>query len=180
MINKLCIIACPFVAGEIRSALRLEGATEVEVVAFPSRCQGVQLEWEDIAEIISSRKDYSQIEIVGSHCLKSLNKSGIESTNHHIHYMEHCFSLFTGQEAIAAYLNEGGYLLTPGWLKGWRSRVSELGFSSRKNDSMAARSSFCWTRVASPAPGKKRSYMAALTAPELPRPYPPGMFISSQ
>ncbi len=134
--DKLCMLVCPFIKREVATALKLEGFNEIAVVTFPPKCHGAQLEWADIAQTLPSGVDYSQIVVVGSYCLAGLQNPAKGLEGCHIHQLAQCFSLLTNQDIINGYLKEGTYLLTPGWLVSWRTRVDEWGFDCKRDGEM--------------------------------------------
>ncbi|MDM8526821.1 ATP-binding protein [Anaerolineales bacterium HSG24] len=141
MTNKLGVLVCPFIKREVATVLKSEDFNDVTVATFPARCYGPQLEWDDIAKTLPSDMDYSQIIVVGSYCLARLQNITKEMEGCQVHCMTQCFSLLTNQDIINSYLKEKAYLLTPGWLAGWRARVNELGFDD-ENDGEILREFF--------------------------------------
>jgi PAS domain S-box-containing protein len=48
--------------------------------------------------------------------------------DHRVYRMDVCFELLTGRDIIRHYIEEGAYLVTPGWLNHWREHLQGLGF----------------------------------------------------
>ncbi|MBI4296226.1 MAG: PAS domain S-box protein [Chloroflexi bacterium] len=50
------------------------------------------------------------------------------TTGCHTHKMEQCHLLFASEGIVRAYIEQGAFLLTPGWLARWRDYLADEGF----------------------------------------------------
>jgi len=48
--------------------------------------------------------------------------------NFRLHKIHQCFHLFADNNEIDSYIQDGAYLITPGWLSGWQKHVKDMGF----------------------------------------------------
>lgn len=128
MRNKRCLLVCPFLKMEVDAVVERDGFDHLVVAAFSPKCDGRQMAWEDIAEALPAGVDSHQVEVAGSFCLAGLEQPARRMDGCRIQCLEHCFSPLVDPDTIAGNLGKGAYLLTPGWLAGWRSRVAALGF----------------------------------------------------
>ena len=39
--------------------------------------------------------------------------------------------MIAGKDLVESYMGRGYYIITPGWLKNWRKRISEMGFNQQ-------------------------------------------------
>lgn len=129
MKNKLCIAACSNIAPEIQSALNASGNESVEVIHYPALC--IQRKgWKDaVTQALSLiPPDCEQTIFIGTDsCLPE--KEALAMTNNpRIYNLEQCFHLLVSKSLTQKYLNEGAYLLTPGWLKNWQDYLEQWGF----------------------------------------------------
>jgi diguanylate cyclase (GGDEF)-like protein len=128
MTNKLCLAVCENLKREIAAVLTSEEFADVKVVTFPAHCSRPQMEWNTVRQAIRVCKgEGCQIHLLGGCCLAGITDLR-ELECCHPHKMDQCFYLFANRDIVNAYLQQGAYLLTPGWLEGWRRRVEEWGF----------------------------------------------------
>jgi hypothetical protein len=130
MLANLCIIVCPFLKKEVHAAIKLEGIDDVNVYAYPPRCHGQKLQSSDLDRILPENSSYSRAIVVGSYCLDAVIKQKEVDSKFKFHRLEHCFSLVADPDLISRQLQNGSYLLSPGWLACWRSHSDNWGFSS--------------------------------------------------
>jgi two-component sensor histidine kinase len=132
--NKLCILVCEFFEKEASAIIQAEGFDDVMVAAFPSRCGRPQVTWDELDQVVRPPGDYSRIHLLGGCCTARLSKESNKKVlarrgqNTFVKNPGQCFYMLAGREIIDSYLKEGVYLVTPGWIKGWRDRLKEWGF----------------------------------------------------
>jgi signal transduction histidine kinase len=126
--DRLCILVCESFQREIESLAATSAYPDVEFAAFPDRCTHPSLDWADIRLAIGQPERFRHICIIGGCCLAKLDSPPEDLLHSEINRLHHCFGLLLGEYALDRYVQEGAYLVTPGWLATWRQRIAEWGF----------------------------------------------------
>lgn len=125
MSEKIHILVCENYLNEVRAVIATDRAfAGVSVSAFPSRCGRPPLSLEEVAQHLPAPDD-----IIGDACLALLREVPAIGNRHHLHIATPCFAMFMGHRQVEKAIQEGAYLLTPGWLTHWRERIASWGFS---------------------------------------------------
>jgi hypothetical protein len=136
--KTLKLIVCRMLMRETEAAVAAEGFADVVVESYASDCghTGRHEPYRKLeAELRLGEGD--AIHIAGS-CVSP--KERMAPSNGRISGAESCFNLFAEAQVIDGLLKEGCYLLTPGWLKSWRARLSDWGFDKETARSFFAES----------------------------------------
>jgi len=123
MAGNLCLIVCPFLMKEVSKIIEVFEYDNINVTSFPANCYGKKLKFNDITHILPPHKKFDQVIVFGSYCLDLKCPD-----NWNFQYQDFCFSALANHEIINSYIEAGNYLITPGWLAGWKTRLSEIGF----------------------------------------------------
>lgn len=129
--DRLCLLTCTALAPEIRAALSAEGFNEVALHTFPVQC----LRPQSAQPVLLSRlgeleEGYDRIEVLGGGCLAGARlPEGLKGITA-LHRSDTCFQLLLNKTLVDHYLEDGAYLLTPGWLSHWRRHLEAWGFDS--------------------------------------------------
>lgn len=132
MISIICIAVCRSFAPEAAVALKQLACENVILVTYPDRCGRPPLNYNELKQIISGIPNIKRLELVGGCCLSELNSPPPDFPPCGMHRFSNCFELAASKTMISALLNEGSYLVTPGWLLDWQRHVEEWGFSTRE------------------------------------------------
>lgn len=128
MSERIHILVCENYLNEARAVIATDRAFEgVSVSAFPSRCGRPPLSPEEVTTALPAPD--ASAEILGDSCLALLREAPAIGDRHHLHITTPCFALFMGHRQVESALQEGAYLLTPGWLAHWRERIASWGFA---------------------------------------------------
>jgi len=131
MAGKLCFLGCHNFHREMEAAIAAEGWDDVCSIVFPSRCGRPPLDWDELASLLP--KDCDQIVIFGRACLSNLHEPPNSFPPVKIHNLEQCFHLVGATQLVDEAIDDGGYLITPGWLVNWRAQLEYLGFSQEQS-----------------------------------------------
>jgi PAS domain S-box-containing protein len=123
----LAFIYCEFMHPEVAAVARTLARPELAFFTFPSRCARVTLCWDDLAGLLPAPEAFDKIILLGNCCLDRLGPppKGFESLS--VSRLAHCFSLICGDYSITQYQQQGGYLVSSGWLDSWEKRLEDLG-----------------------------------------------------
>ncbi len=116
MTDKLIISVCENFKGELEAVIA--SFPDVEASFFPATCDHPPIKWNKLI------RTGIRCEILGNCCLPSQKPE-----NCRLHKLEQCFHLFADQKLIEHYMQDGAYLITPGWLKNWRLQIKKWGFN---------------------------------------------------
>jgi len=123
--EKLKIFICENFYPEYKNVLQSEGFEDVEICSFYSLCtfKGKKAE---VKKILARAQENHSILICSKYCeaLKLLP----DGRNVRIEKGEYCFSHLTCNEFINYLILQGSYIISSGWLKNWKSNISDMGF----------------------------------------------------
>ncbi len=129
MPKKLCFLVCSYFKREVAVAIEAEGWDDVFVGAFEADCGRPETGWDILNRVSSFHGNFSQVDAFGSPCILNLKDPPAGMENIKLHKIQQCFHLFADNDEIDSYIQNGGYLITPGWLAGWEKHVvKEMGF----------------------------------------------------
>jgi signal transduction histidine kinase/CheY-like chemotaxis protein len=128
MADKLIISVCSNFKKELSALLVNEEFAEVNSIIFPATCGRPPIEWHHLEKAIHKKSDCSRCDVFGHACIAKLTTAPQELNFCHLHKLEQCFHLFADPNLIDSYINEGAYLITPGWLLKWQSHLKQWGF----------------------------------------------------
>jgi signal transduction histidine kinase len=128
MNERLCLIVCDAILREARAVLAASGFDDVGVVAYPAKCHlrsGAEGPPEALVRAAAQR--HRQVVVL---CGPGLVARGCYADLAHVsvHHGDSCHDRFAPQSLLAAHLQAGAQLVTPGWLATWRSRIEDWGF----------------------------------------------------
>ena len=125
--GRLGIIVCASVQPELAALARELDYPDVEFLGFPARCAGLPLSWNDLVRLLPPGEILDKVIILGNCCLDQLGPPPEILERLTVSRLTHCFSALCGDYAITQYQQEGGYLVSSGWLATWEERVAALG-----------------------------------------------------
>ena len=126
MPSRLYVLCCNNFHKEVAEAIAAEGWTDVVARAFPARCGRPAVSWEELRGLLP--EDCGQIVVLGRSCLSALSAAPSGFPPAKVVPQEQCFHLVADPGLVNQAIADGGYLVTPGWLAEWRSRLAEMGF----------------------------------------------------
>jgi len=134
MPNKLYILTCAYFARDVKTALDLDdGVEDIELISFSPDCGQPALSSDNISALIPGYTDSSELLIMGNICIaneiKNTNETANKKSPYRYLYLEQCFHLICPPKIIDQALNNGDYLISPGWLSGWNKNVRRWGFN---------------------------------------------------
>ncbi len=96
---------------------------------FPARCGRPAVGWEELRGLLP--EDCGHMLVLGRACLGALvERLPAISAGAQVVPQEQCFHLVADPALVNQAIADGGYLVTPGWLADWRSRLTEMGFEA--------------------------------------------------
>ena len=126
--EKLKLVVCENSACEVKKALGLISPNNIELITYPSTgcfsnkkndklsdwCKNFNLE--DSSSVVMCSSACSILNELPDSCKSQILKSS------------HCLEFIFGKNILNEYIRQGGYIVSCGWLKNWRSHLSEMGF----------------------------------------------------
>jgi hypothetical protein len=111
------------------AAVAAGGWDGVDVAAAPARCGRPPLSWDELRPLVP--RDRTQVVIFGRICLKRLGPPPFDWPPVQIIPLAECFHLVASAALVAEAIERGAYLITPGWLDGWRENIHGMGFDEK-------------------------------------------------
>jgi diguanylate cyclase (GGDEF)-like protein/PAS domain S-box-containing protein len=126
MSGKLCLLCCENFRPELEAVVAAEQWNDVAVAAFPATCGHPPIGWDQLRPLVTEQ--CSQVVLLGNACLKGLAEppQGWPPVRRLKH--AECFELMAGSALVAEAIEQGAYIITPGWLADWRGRLRRMGF----------------------------------------------------
>jgi|GEM_PF-1464794 len=122
----LALAVCKNFEDEARAALAGLEPSDVSLAVFPACCGRPPLQTRELTELIGPRCG-DGVEVIGSVCCAGLRRAPELPDGWRVHALESCFELLAPRPMLDAQLRDGAYVLTPGWLRGWREQIAREG-----------------------------------------------------
>ena len=127
---KIGILVSQNFQPEVDAIQELEGFKAITFITYPARCGCPHIEADELASLIGNPDEYSKIHIIGEFSQAKLETNSADE-NCQLHQLEPCFSAITSNALIDSYLQQGAYLITPGWLANWQLQIANWGFEQQ-------------------------------------------------
>jgi PAS domain S-box-containing protein len=122
----LAFAVCENFEDEARAALAGLAASDVALAVFPARCGRPPLRQDELTKLVGGPCG-GAAEVIGSVCCAALRRAPGLPDGWRVHALESCFELLAPKPMVEAQLRAGAYVLTSGWLRGWRERFAREG-----------------------------------------------------
>ena len=123
--NRLSFYVCENFASEYMYALEKEGIEDACIIAYPCLCEK-KLKAEAKKILFDSADLNSRILLCSKNC-EALSIIA-DRKDYRIITGNYCFSYFTCDEFLDHLIIQGSYIITPEWLKNWKTHLSNMGF----------------------------------------------------
>ena len=121
--DRLRIAICSHHGPEVCQVLLAAGIADVDVVEFPPRCGRPPLSKGEVAELLAGVEP-ANVRVFGGPCMSgaagTMELPGIQASGH-------CLENFVRPDTIAAWTEEGAYIVSPGWVAAWRKHLADWG-----------------------------------------------------
>ncbi|MGI9135008.1 MAG: sensor histidine kinase, partial [Rhodoferax sp.] len=124
----LCLLGCDNFQPEIAACVRQQAWPDVVSASFPARCGRPPMDWEALRAVLPPQ--CTEVLVMGSACIRKLGPAPPDFPPVQLAVQEQCFHLVCGKTAVDQALAEGGYLMSPAWLRHWQAHLEQLGFSA--------------------------------------------------
>jgi len=128
MSKKLHLFICENFRAETKAVLDSGEYEDVMVSFFPTRCGHPSMAKQSLSQLPELNQVSLDAKMVcGCSCLTPGDRRFLDDRD--VVYLDQatCFEMFAPPDMIQGYLNEGSYLVTPGWLPDWQTWVAEWG-----------------------------------------------------
>lgn len=127
MTPSLCIFSCHNFHREVVACVNAEGWTDVVTTEFPSRCGRPPVTWEELQAALPP--DCTHVIVFGRACIGALGPAPDTFPPVRLISKEQCFHLIAGQTLVDTAIADGAYLMTPAWVREWRTQIADQGFT---------------------------------------------------
>ncbi len=125
MPESICVLVCGHFLAEAEAVCQTTELQRVRVDSVPSRCGRPCLSWAEL-EAKRQRPDEPLV-VFGGLCLGALDEAEARSRGMVLHRTENCQEMLLNVRMLQAFLSQGAYVLTPGWVAHWRAHLEEQG-----------------------------------------------------
>jgi hypothetical protein len=125
---QLCIYVCEILARDYEKVISNEGFTDVIIKKYPSFCINKNLDIKKYQQLFVKQEEQDHVIVCGNQC-QCLKLDGIKEFAYDIISSDYCYSYLTGDKFPETIINDGGYIVTTGWLKKWRYILEKEKFN---------------------------------------------------
>ncbi len=129
MAAKLCLLICDQFYSELQQIITQKAYQNISAACYASHCGRPPLSRKEIERITDACGPCSKTIVLGSCCVANLQESEADSASLQLINNGQCFYPFVDKAIIDHWLQQGSYLMTPGWLKNWPRNIQNLGFT---------------------------------------------------
>lgn len=123
---KLCFLVCQNYRYEVEKSIIEQGWEDVSFLVVRACCGRNTMSWQKIKEILPS--GVTKVVAIGRDGFNELEEPPLDFPQISRLSLELCFSLVAGNTFVSDLMESRSYLITPGWLEHWQSKIEELGF----------------------------------------------------
>lgn len=124
---RLCIFSCDSFHAEVAACIQMEGWTDAVALGFPGRCGRPPVTWDELQSALP--RGCTKVIIVGRVCISALGQAPEGFPPVQWLFQEQCFHLIADQTLVNTALADGSYLMSPAWVRHWRTHISDQGFT---------------------------------------------------
>ncbi len=133
MSQRLGLITCSHFEREVRALSHHPDFSDVQFMTHPVHCDQFEAKWTDLRKAIDvARNKDLPVCLVGSFCLSQAVKEMEVKESCPAIQKSLCFEWLADKDLLDHFLQEGAFLLLPGWLENWKRYVEEKWGSDRK------------------------------------------------
>ena len=128
--DRLFIHACPHLLPELKKVLDAGDYPDTEIAPFAPPC-GHPQKAENFRDRVFAACELSsddQVFVLGSCCPAGMERGSSLPSRCRLLREDQCFYHFADANLIDQLMDEGAYILTPGWLSRWRAQLDQWGF----------------------------------------------------
>lgn len=125
--TELCIVTCSNFRREVAAIVAQDGLKDVRLASFAATCIRPRMGRDPAETLVAAcRRQGCAIAALGSYCLARVARAAMGGP--WADAPDTCMELVADAATVEQLLNQGAYLLTPGWLSNWRRYMREWGF----------------------------------------------------
>ena len=127
MADKLCLKVCQNFRHEIAILIKEPDFSDTLLSTYPALCDHPQRVSKLKQTLAGQTEQDCDVVLVGA-CFAGSTTALPVVENLEISKLNQCIYCFAGQTLAEHYMQEGAYLLTPGWLENWQRQISDWAF----------------------------------------------------
>jgi signal transduction histidine kinase len=124
----LHLLICSTYQREFETIIQAEAWKNIHLHTFPQACIHPKLRKRAAEKIRQTWGQCNDQTLLVCECfaLPKTEELGLKSFQ--VHHLDQCFYLLLNPLLVDHYMEQGAYLLAPGWLVGWRTHLERWGF----------------------------------------------------
>jgi two-component system, OmpR family, phosphate regulon sensor histidine kinase PhoR len=126
MDETLKLLICERYRTEVELVFKQDEYDDVEIIYFPSNCLHPHLK-STFFKMAAYNSDDAKMNVCLCNCL-SFNDPKIHNLfPENYSKIQHCTNMFLSQNILQKYIDEGAFIITPGWLLNWEKELFAYG-----------------------------------------------------
>jgi diguanylate cyclase (GGDEF)-like protein len=129
MDDILHLLICSIYQREFETIIQAEAYKNINLHTFPQACSHPQLCRRAAEKIRQAGERYNDQTLLVCECfaLPKTEELGLKPSQ--VRHLDQCFYMLTNRQLLDHYMEQGAYLMTPGWLDDWRAQLKHWGFN---------------------------------------------------
>ena len=113
---------------EISSLNLPERFPDVDLIFFPVNCGQPPADWRQVQKKITKNLQFNMLHVASSACMSGIPQEHQAIFQQHNCILHQCHHLLLNPCLVDFYVQQGYYLVTPGWLERWPQLIAQWGF----------------------------------------------------
>jgi signal transduction histidine kinase len=127
MPEKLKLLVCRNYQNEAKAIYQLHNWDDVELHLFPQICHQPHLRQHFLEKVTAEQNDANGNLLMLGGCFPEIEARAIVFPQTCVHCLDKCFYMIAGQTLVDRLIDQGDYVLSPGWLEEWRLHLEQWG-----------------------------------------------------
>ena len=128
MMNQVIII-CEHYSAELEKLALTSLYDDLAIRVFPARCGKAPIDWLELQKILGDDLKDKTLHVISSGCIANLQDSNKKVFQQFNYNLSQCLHAIVNRDLADYYVNQGYYLVTPGWLRRWRDILADWGLN---------------------------------------------------
>ena len=125
------IIFCEHYRAELEKLDLASRYDDLEIRVFPGRCGMAPVEWDELRSTLEGDLDGKTLHVISSGCIGNLPEKDQQVFQQYNYTLSQCLHMIINPDLADFYVQQGYYLVTPGWLQEWQKILSDWGFDQK-------------------------------------------------
>ena len=130
MMDNLCFLFCAYFRREAEILFREEYFEGCSTLTYPSDCARTRFDFDALRGVINPiQRAHDDIFLMGGTCLRSCQTLPDDLSRIRRPPVDQCFEMVAPPRLVLNLIEQGAYIVTPGWLKHWAGHLKTWEFT---------------------------------------------------